>query len=189
MVKHLSTMWETWVRSLGWEDSLQKEMATHSSTLAWKIPWTEELGAGYSPCGRKELATTKRLHFHFPKVRASLWVCDLCNCQGPTLRRTYTWFNTLLEILHWPEILNSRPCMFSMYWASQLWGYSCPGDHHSLSGMQSRESISPGVPLSLPPAFSSTDFPVIVCISPSHSSKFLTNISYIYYLIPCLPPR
>ena len=42
MVKHLPTMWETQVRSLGWEDPLEKEMATHSSTLAWKIPWTEE---------------------------------------------------------------------------------------------------------------------------------------------------
>ena len=49
MVKHLSTMRETWVRSLGWEDFLEKEMATHSSTLALKIPWTEELGAGYYP--------------------------------------------------------------------------------------------------------------------------------------------
>ena len=42
MVKHLSTMWETWVQSLGQEDSLEKEMATHSSTLAQKIPWSEE---------------------------------------------------------------------------------------------------------------------------------------------------
>ena len=41
-VKRFSTMWEAWVRSLGREDSLEKEMATHSSTLAWKIPWTEE---------------------------------------------------------------------------------------------------------------------------------------------------
>ena len=65
MVKHLSTMWETWVRSLGWEDSLEKEMATHSSTLALKIPWTEELGEGYYPLGAKELGTTERLHFHF----------------------------------------------------------------------------------------------------------------------------
>ena len=48
VVKRLSTMRETWVRSLGWEDSLEKEMATHSSTLAWKIPWMEELGAGHS---------------------------------------------------------------------------------------------------------------------------------------------
>ena len=43
-VKHLPTMRETWVRSLGWEDPLEKEMATHSSTLAWKIPWTEKPG-------------------------------------------------------------------------------------------------------------------------------------------------
>ena len=44
MVKHVPTMQETWVRSLGWEDLLEKEMATHSSVLAWKIPWTEEPG-------------------------------------------------------------------------------------------------------------------------------------------------
>ena len=43
-VKHLSTMWETQVRSLGREDPLEKEMAIHSSTIAWKIPWTEEPG-------------------------------------------------------------------------------------------------------------------------------------------------
>ena len=44
MVKHLSTMWETQVRALGWEDPLEKEMAIHSSAIAWKIPWTEEPG-------------------------------------------------------------------------------------------------------------------------------------------------
>ena len=43
-VKHLPAMRETWVRSLGQEDLLEKEMATHSSILAWKIPWTEEPG-------------------------------------------------------------------------------------------------------------------------------------------------
>ena len=43
-VKHLPTMRETQVRSLGREDPLEKEMATHSSILAWKIPWTEEPG-------------------------------------------------------------------------------------------------------------------------------------------------
>ena len=41
-VQRLPTMWETWVQSLGREDLLEKEMATHSSILAWKIPWTEE---------------------------------------------------------------------------------------------------------------------------------------------------
>ena len=44
-LKRLPPMRETWVRSLGWEDPLEKEMATHSSILAWRIPWTEE------PCG------------------------------------------------------------------------------------------------------------------------------------------
>ena len=43
-LKRLPAMWETWVRGLGQEDPLEKEMATHSSTLAWKIPWTEEPG-------------------------------------------------------------------------------------------------------------------------------------------------
>ena len=43
-VKCLPTMWETWVQSLGWEGLLEKQMATHSSILAWEIPWTEELG-------------------------------------------------------------------------------------------------------------------------------------------------
>ena len=43
-VKRLPAMRETWVRSLAWEDPLEKEMATHFSTLAWKIPWTEEPG-------------------------------------------------------------------------------------------------------------------------------------------------
>ena len=43
-VKRLPSMRETWVRSLGREDPLEKEMTTHSSTLAWKIPWTEEHG-------------------------------------------------------------------------------------------------------------------------------------------------
>ena len=44
MVKCLSTMWETQVQSLGWGDPLEKEMAIYSSTIAWKIPWTEEPG-------------------------------------------------------------------------------------------------------------------------------------------------
>ena len=40
LVKNLPAMWETWVRSLGWEDPLEKGKATHSSILAWRIPWT-----------------------------------------------------------------------------------------------------------------------------------------------------
>ena len=46
-------MQETWVRSLGWEDPLEKEMATHSSILAWEIPWTEEPGGPQSMGSQK----------------------------------------------------------------------------------------------------------------------------------------
>ena len=44
MVKNPSTMWETWIRSLGWEDPPEEGMATHSSILAWRISWTEQPG-------------------------------------------------------------------------------------------------------------------------------------------------
>ena len=46
LVKNLPAVQETWVRFLGWEDTLEKKMATHSSTLAWRIPWIEEPGIG-----------------------------------------------------------------------------------------------------------------------------------------------
>ena len=58
MVKSLPEMWETWVRSLGQEDPLEEEMATHSSILAWKIPWTEEPGQLQS-MGHKESDMTE----------------------------------------------------------------------------------------------------------------------------------
>ena len=63
-LKCLPAMWETWVLSLGQEDPLEKEMATHSSILAWRIPWTEELG-GLQSTGRKESDKIEQLHFHF----------------------------------------------------------------------------------------------------------------------------
>ena len=58
MVRNLPAMQETRVRSLGWEDPLEKEMATHFSILAWRIPWTEEPG-GLQSMGCKELDTTE----------------------------------------------------------------------------------------------------------------------------------
>ena len=57
-VKRLPAMWETWVQSLGREDPLEKEMSTHSSILAWRIPRTEEL-SGLQSTGCKELDTMK----------------------------------------------------------------------------------------------------------------------------------
>ena len=72
MVKHLPTMWETWVQSLSGEDLLKKEIATHCSILAWKIPWMEE------PCrlqfmGSQELDTTVWLHFLFFTFSFLFW--------------------------------------------------------------------------------------------------------------------
>ena len=55
-LKHLSAMQETWVRSLGWEDPLQKEMATHSRILAWRIPWKEE------PSGLQSMGSQRVRH-------------------------------------------------------------------------------------------------------------------------------
>ena len=68
MIKHLPAMQETWVRSLGRGDPLEKEMATHSSILAWKIAWTEEPGGIHSPWGLKESDRTERLHFTMYKI-------------------------------------------------------------------------------------------------------------------------
>ena len=54
-LKCLPAMWETWVRSLGWEDPLEKEMATHSSILAWRIPWTEVEPGGLQSTGSQRV--------------------------------------------------------------------------------------------------------------------------------------
>ena len=63
-------MWETWVRPLGWEDPLEKEMAIHSSTIAWKIPWTVEPGRlqsmGSQRVGHDWSDFTSSRHFSFP---------------------------------------------------------------------------------------------------------------------------
>ena len=69
IVKTLTAMWDTRVRSLGQEDPLEKGMATHSSILAWRIPWTEEPGKLYSPWSRKEMEMTVQLTltFHMQK--------------------------------------------------------------------------------------------------------------------------
>ena len=60
-VRNLPAMWETCVRSLGWEDPLEEGMATYSSILAWRIPPGLRNHGGYSPWGCKESDTTERL--------------------------------------------------------------------------------------------------------------------------------
>ena len=70
-LKHLPPMRETWVQSLGQEDPLEKEMVTHSSILAWRIPWTEKPGRLQST-GSQRVRMTERLHItshHIKKIR------------------------------------------------------------------------------------------------------------------------
>ena len=90
MVKRLPTMRETWVQSLGWEDLLEKEMATHSSILAWKIPWTEEPGS-YSPWGHK--SWTRLSDFSF----FSFTACGVTKSLTRFSNRTKSFIETLDE--------------------------------------------------------------------------------------------
>ena len=68
MVKN-PAMRKTWVQSLGWEDPLEKGTATHSTILAWRIPWTEEPGRLYSPRGHKESDTTEQLSLSLDRIQ------------------------------------------------------------------------------------------------------------------------
>ena len=73
--KNLPAVQETWIQSLGREDPL-KEIATHSSVLAWKLHGQRSLVQGYSPWGCQESDTTERLHFHFAGVVFALIICS-----------------------------------------------------------------------------------------------------------------
>ena len=63
LVKNLPAMWETWVRSLGWEDPLEKGKATHFSLLAWRIPWT------IHSMGHEQLDMTEQLSLHITDIQ------------------------------------------------------------------------------------------------------------------------
>ena len=79
MVKNLPAMQVTWVQFLGQEDTVEKGMATHSSIIAWRMPWTEEPD---SPWGYKESDTAERLTFtfrHIDRGQGSLVCCGPCD--------------------------------------------------------------------------------------------------------------
>ena len=106
-----------WVQSLGWEGPREREMATHSSILAWKIPQAEEL-AGYSPWSRKESDTTERLnchhHHHIVSSWLNLWMRNL-GYGVPTV--SYTWCLGMLRV-GTPNLCSrvSRVCIaFTLY--------------------------------------------------------------------------
>ena len=103
MVKRLSTMQETRVRSLGWEDALEKEMAAHSSILAWKIPWTAEPGRLLSMGSQRvghDWATSLQgvILSHSPELIMSLWLAWPVKCESDRYDFQVTAFNYLCSI-------------------------------------------------------------------------------------------
>ena len=76
LLKRLPAMQETWVRSLGWEDPLEKEMATHSSILAWRIPWMEEPG-GLQSTGLQRVGHDWATSLHFMNI-LYFWYTEIC---------------------------------------------------------------------------------------------------------------
>ena len=101
LVKNLPAMQETWVRSLGRKDPLEKEMATHSSTLAWRILWTEELGKLQSR-GSQRVGNEWEINFHF----------------------TFIYYRKKILHVHWPA--QFKPTLFNgqLYMFFPL-GYHC----------------------------------------------------------------
>ena len=97
MEKDLLEMWETQVWSLGWEDPLEEGIATHSSILAWRIPWTEEPG-GLQSMGSQRLGhnwVTKHTYiFYSLECWSSENLCDLCPVFFYAL--TFLYFPSLL---------------------------------------------------------------------------------------------
>ena len=131
-------MQETWVQSLGWEDLLEKEMAPHSSILAWKIPWTKE-PAGYSPWGHKELDTTERLHFH---LVIPLWHC-------PSLASFSVEFNVSFSRLIFLLCFMATTPSPSWFWSTSCYSSLCGSlkDFHLYC-----QKIKALGPCALPPA-------------------------------------
>ena len=97
MVKLLPTMWETWVWSLGREDPLEKEMATHSSTLAWKIPWTKEPGRLHSMGSQSRTRLSDFTSLHFKQYLLSTQYRGQASCWLSTLALHLTYTR------HWPN--------------------------------------------------------------------------------------
>ena len=121
-VKHLPTVQETRLRSLGWEDPLENEMATHSSTLAWKIPWTEEPGRLQS-MGSQRVGHDWATSLHF--IHIPIYTKVLTN----TRTRGYNKVEKSREyIILYLRILVS---LTLIYWeiAKYLWSFPIPSLH------------------------------------------------------------
>ena len=127
IVESLSAMQETWVRSLGQEDPLERKMATHSSILAWKISWPGESSGLYSPQGHKESDTTERLHSLMQSVEG-LYRTNTDFHRRRDLTADCHWTQT--TVLSWVSIL---PTYSVEFWLSPPWSSSFLKSDFSLS--------------------------------------------------------
>ena len=132
MVKHLPRMQETWVQSLGWEDLLEKEMATHSSILAWKIPWTEEPG-------RQQSMGSQRVGYDWATslLGKSLISISLRLVSG-SLSCSFVWnivlcFFIFLDSLCWFLYIKQSPLLVLTEWSQEDELISQPGPDSWLS--------------------------------------------------------
>ena len=123
-LKHLPAMWETWVQSLGQEDPLEKEMATHSSILAWRIPWTEEPG-GLQSTGLQKVghdwATSLSLSYSTSLDSTRLFSTGVLPAYIPSrvsivLPPTSTWYCEIVKFYHSDEHIMLCHYIFSMRW-------------------------------------------------------------------------
>ena len=109
MVKRLSTMWDTWVQSLGREDPLEKEMAIHSSTIAWKIPWTEKAGRLQSTGSQKSRTQLSDFYLYACLGVKSRHSCPiLCSPMDCSLPSSSVHGILQARILEWVAMPSSR---------------------------------------------------------------------------------
>ena len=128
-VKHLSTKWKTWVQSLGWEDPLEKEMAIHSSTIAGKIPWTEEPG---------------RLHVVHGVAKSRTRLSDFTSLHAPrqaslvaqTVKNLPAMQETWVRSLGWEDSLEKGVATHSSILAWRVPWTEEPGGQHSMGSQR-----------------------------------------------------
>ena len=125
MVKSLPAMQETHFWSPGWEDPLEKEMATHLGIFAWKIPWTEEPPGWRSPWGCKELDVTERLtlYAHHHHVQFNFFNCLL------QLWQVFSLWPLSLSMPHipWICVISHRSCFLHIQCETPV--TTCPDIH------------------------------------------------------------
>ena len=133
LVKNTPAMQETWVQSLGWEDPLKKGKATHSSILAWRIPWTI-----YSPWGRKESDTTERLSSSSSSSEHSL-------AMGALLHASSLLWSSILHIVIFSQFIfpPGKPKNTPVFWPGEFHGLYSPWGHKQLDTTEQLSLTSP----------------------------------------------